>query len=540
MKKITLFLFSLIISLVIFCGLYVKADSITIAMTNGGSIRTTGNPGLKFEATASEDFDGLTEHGFYIAIGRHTKSEMTEAIAGGTGLIAGNKIIKKNTTGTDREFAVTIYDIPTENEGTIITAIAYYEKDAANVYSDICVSRNIITVAKALVDAGKGNDYIDDIAETAKVKTTTSASVVTYYASFNDGIGQIEINDGDTIDVSAGTYTSKVTISNNNVKIYGPNKNNGDFEHREDEADFTAGMSIASGVSGLEINGIKVSGSAAIQGNPAGNITDLTISYNNFSTLSKTRDGLAGPLYFSDTSKKNMNFVITHNNFVNPSMDGNKKWTTNYASTHAETAIFVQDVETFTFTYNNVYNFFNGIEVNEGGTLAVGLAGTVNINNNDFYNYSQLALQIKMYNVTTMNICDNIFNDLGNDGSDTAGAIRTYAEGANSGQVVNIIGNSFIEAWGWHMIRVNWNPSRTTYNVKYNLFKSDKHSSSDILVVQNGGNASDINAGYNCYLQSNGTESSAMLAKIGTVTSVGDNFSTQLALEAAYAEYLAN
>lgn len=540
MKKGFLFIIALVFAFFAFCGFYAKADAeITITMEAGASIRLIGDQGLRFAATASEDFDGATEHGFYLAIGNHTKEEMIAAIAGGSGLIDGKKLVKKDTTGTDKSFAVTIIEMPESYYGTEITAIAYYVKDTANVYSDIASTRNVITVAKAMADGGSENATVIGIANTAKVKVTGADTSISYYADIDN---QLVIKEGDTIELAAGTYNNLLTIDKNNVKIYGPNKNNNDFDNRAEEAIFTSqGIYISGGVSGLEVNGIKISGAAVILGDPEGNISNLTISNCNFIDITKTRAGYSGPLYFGTTGAKNLDFVISYNNFRNDAVNGNSIWNNTYASTRAETAIYVQDVENFEFCHNNVYNFFNGIEVNTGGVVNTGLAGVVSINNNVFYNYVQLALQIRKYNVSTLNICDNIFNDVKNDGSDTAGAIRLYAEGSNTGQVVNIIGNDFIDAWGWHMIRVTFNPSKSTVNIKYNLFQSNKNSSSTIYVIQNQGEESDVNAGYNCYLVEDGSAvSDLMLANLGTVTSAGANYSTKDDLDVGYDAYLNN
>ena len=218
MKKFTLFLFTLVIGFITFCTLVVKADAITITLTEAASIRPAGNQGLRFAATASEDFDGNTEHGFYIAIGRHTKAEMTAAIAGGTGSIGGHTIVKKDTRGTDKDFAVTVIDIPEANYGTEITAIAYYVHEDANVYSNVAFASNFITVAKTLVDGGSENATYVAIANTAKVTVTATDSSVRYYATIDN---QLIIEDYDTITLAAGTYSNNFTVSANHVTIEG-------------------------------------------------------------------------------------------------------------------------------------------------------------------------------------------------------------------------------------------------------------------------------------------------------------------------------
>ena len=98
MKKLSLFIFSLIISLVLFCGFFVKADA-TLTMVDGAQVRTAGEyQGLRFQASASS-LEGVDEHGFYVALGNHSLDAMRTAIEGGEATVGGNKLVKKAASG---------------------------------------------------------------------------------------------------------------------------------------------------------------------------------------------------------------------------------------------------------------------------------------------------------------------------------------------------------------------------------------------------------------------------------------------------------
>ena len=124
MKKITLFLFTLLVGLLVLGSFNVKASS-TITLTNGAQVRTAGEfQGLRFAASV-DTLEGSTEHGFFIALGEHSLDDMTTAINAEANTVGANKLIKKATTGEDLEFAVTVYDITNTYYATGITAVAY-------------------------------------------------------------------------------------------------------------------------------------------------------------------------------------------------------------------------------------------------------------------------------------------------------------------------------------------------------------------------------------------------------------------------------
>lgn len=162
MKKFILFVFSLIIGLAVFCGLYVKADSV-ITMTNGASVRTTGTyQGLRFEASV-DTLEGSTEHGFFLALGEHSFSDMQTAINAKASTIGGNKLVKKAAEGTDESFAVTIYGIGNTNYVSDITAVAYVYNGSSYTL-DKAVTRNIAEVALNALNDNVEGTILDDVA----------------------------------------------------------------------------------------------------------------------------------------------------------------------------------------------------------------------------------------------------------------------------------------------------------------------------------------------------------------------------------------
>ena len=111
MKKGFLFIIALVFAFFAFCGFYAKADAITLTMTDGASVRTEGTyQGLRFLASV-DTLEGAFEHGFYIALGEHSLSDMRTAIEADSATVGGNKLVKRQALGEETTFAVTIYDI---------------------------------------------------------------------------------------------------------------------------------------------------------------------------------------------------------------------------------------------------------------------------------------------------------------------------------------------------------------------------------------------------------------------------------------------
>ena len=298
MKKITLFLFSLIVSLVIFCGLYVKADAPTVTMVNGAQVRTAGEiQGLRFEATASS-LEGSTEHGFFVALGAHSLSDMRTAIEGGSATVGANKLVKKDTTGEDLTFAVTVYGMDEASEyAQVITAVAYI-KVGDDFVLDKAVTRNIAEKAREMYNASAAPaDIVTTVATATKVKVTHSDSSVNYYPTLTAAI-TATFAAGDTVNLVRGTYTDDLEISVDNFTLTGPYKDNDNYAARTLEADYTGVITLAAEVSDTEINGLAFSGQSHIlsECNDANaatcfNIEDFSFKYNNVSSALSSGKG---------------------------------------------------------------------------------------------------------------------------------------------------------------------------------------------------------------------------------------------------------
>lgn len=270
MKKITLFLFSLIIVLAICCGLYVKADS-TITLTDGAQIRTEGEfQGLRFAASV-DTLEGSTEHGFFVALGEHSLSDMTTAINAKAATVGANKLVKKATTGEDLEFAVTIYGITETYYASGITAVAYVYDDSVYTLSSIKVTRNIADIARSAYNATETPaDLIATVAEATRVKVTHSDSSVEYFGEISD----VTLAAGDTLDLARGTYNDALAIEVANVTVNGTNKDKG-FNADGTRVDgvletvINNSVLLYTGADNCTINGLTIKGSSMDDDNPA-------------------------------------------------------------------------------------------------------------------------------------------------------------------------------------------------------------------------------------------------------------------------------
>ncbi|MBQ6817687.1 MAG: Ig-like domain-containing protein [Bacilli bacterium] len=161
-KIFKLFTFVVVILGLVLIG--VHASAATPSMEEGAQIRTTGNQGLMFTATV-DSIDGTTEHGFYLAIGEHTVSEMNTAIQADEATINGNILLKKQVEGENTTFKVVVINIPEAYYGQEITAVSYVVANDTTIVSSAAVTRSIGEVAVNMVAAGQGNDTTEDIIE---------------------------------------------------------------------------------------------------------------------------------------------------------------------------------------------------------------------------------------------------------------------------------------------------------------------------------------------------------------------------------------
>ena len=222
MKKFILFVFSLIIGLAVFCGLNVKATGIALTMTNGASVRTTGEyQGLRFQANV-DTLEGSIEHGFFLALGEHSLSDMTTAINADAETVGGYKLVKKATTGADLTFAVTVYDITNTYYTTGITAVAFVY-DGSSYTLNKAVTRNIAEVSLAALQEGENASLLKTVVDYSYYAVNFSSTLKAYiagnsvYESIVDNIKTEFMDDWHT-------YNGSISTSNLISAFQGDNK----------------------------------------------------------------------------------------------------------------------------------------------------------------------------------------------------------------------------------------------------------------------------------------------------------------------------
>ena len=230
MKKFTLFIFSLVIGLITFCGLNVKADGITVYMSYGAQVRTAGDyQGLRFQGSVNT-LAGTDEHGFFIALGVHSKSQIATVVSSateedfenGTVTVGANKLIKKAATGEDLTFAVTIYDITNTYYTTDITAIAYAYDGTDYILAGSEVTRNIAEIAKGALTDGNNSALVKEVVSYSYYAVNFSSSLKKYiagnsvYENIVDNIKTEFMNDWHDFDDSISTSDLSSAFSSSN------------------------------------------------------------------------------------------------------------------------------------------------------------------------------------------------------------------------------------------------------------------------------------------------------------------------------------
>lgn len=167
-KKIILSFFAFICCFILcFASVKIKAIS-TPVMESGASIRTSGNAGLKFSATI-DSLDGVTERGFFVALGEHSQSDIQTAVESSSNTVGGKKLQKVVVNGEDLLFHVVVYNIPAKSYEQKITALAYAYNGSSYTFAATAQSRNILEVAQAAVSDPNylTNDFVDKICNTS-------------------------------------------------------------------------------------------------------------------------------------------------------------------------------------------------------------------------------------------------------------------------------------------------------------------------------------------------------------------------------------
>ena len=283
MKKIFLGLFiCLSLACLLFIGVKTHAET-GLTITDGASMRTAGeHQGLRFSANVSS-LDGITEHGFYIAKGTHTKDDITTAIVGGTGKVAGNNLLKKIVEGSDLDFHIVIYNMDDLGKyAQPITVLAYVYDGSSYTYTN-AVTRNLADIARADYNTHETPaTLVTTVAEAAKVKVTHSDSSVDYYGSL--AAASAAFADGDTVDLVKGTYDDALTIGVNDFKIRGAHSGklvqaDGTRSNGFDETILSNTVVLSDAVENVTIDGLKFTGESMIS--MAGSNSHITLKYCN-------------------------------------------------------------------------------------------------------------------------------------------------------------------------------------------------------------------------------------------------------------------
>lgn len=419
-RILKLFVFFGLVFAFVFISVNVFASTIT--MQDGAQIRTTGNQGLKFSASV-DSLDGTLEHGFYVAIGKHTVEEISEAIKSEAKEIDGNVLKKVEVEGDNTSFRVVIYNIGEAYFEQSITAVAYVVTEEETVLSETAVTRSIGEVARGLYnDDNEIGDFIANIAKKGAIKVD-GLNKTKYYQS----LSEVQFEDGDTITLPKGTYSDNFTIDANNVTIQGPNAEKaGTANDREEEAVLTGVVSLNG--NGATLKGLKFEGSAQISS--ANTLDNITIS-NNYFTSKITGTNL---FMLNRTSDYYDNLCIVNNYF---------EYDEETIENSPSNLLYLSNVRNISFT-NNTFNCVkeNALFIHDGAGF--GLYGNNNvITNNKFQNVGGKAIYVNYYssiaNTTDaiLNIESNIFEDV------YCGIYLADCENAVKYDEMNITNNTF-------------------------------------------------------------------------------------------------
>ena len=235
--------------------------------------------------------------------------------------------------------------------------------------------------------------------------------------SFADLTGKIV--DGTTIYVAAGEYADNLTISANNVSIYGANEGvNPNTEERKAESVFTGAITVTG--SDVTIDGISLSGNGQVLG---GGSTNLTLK--NLLLVNYGFSGSTDCHFLFNTG------TTTGLSIVDCRMEKVKD--------KRQMILVATDIDGLTITgceFYGAYSTYNdGIKFTNTG--AFGAKGEVNISRNVFEGFQQYTIWFAQYADGNFVIEKNTFKDCGIT-VDAHPAVRfqTYKGEANGAKAV--------------------------------------------------------------------------------------------------------
>jgi len=306
-----------------------------------------------------------------------------------------------------------------------------------------------------------------------------------------------------------GTYADAATVTQNGLTIYGV------------KAVIKGTINVQSGVTDLTIRDLDFTGAGQV-------VLAVTGGVNNFTfTNNYVYDVTATVVNFkNDGTAPNNNIIISNNVFevVKLTAFGGR---------------YVRGGNTINITISN--NYFKGLKANyvdsirlegnnETATAGIGMAGVVNIENNELVNSGQRAIWIRRYSATEVNITGNILDYAGD---------QTYGGGVQlenwvSGQatVINVNFNTFKNIIATFAVRINNNTmlADATWeaNINYNkFFKLGTAGTNFYIQAYSEAAKGLINADYNFFEVA--PTATTLLAQVG---SFGNTFATEAELDA--------
>lgn len=199
--------------------IYSLNDKYQLELTDGASVRTTGErQGLKFSATI-DTLKESVEHGFLLAVGTHSASEFIAAFKSNSTTVNGNNLIKKVITGSNTTFHVVVYNIPKEKYNQDISVIAYVKyEDSENLgnyiyeFSSFSVTRNILEIAIKAYQDGDTSEFVKEIYLT---NVSESITATRYNTSYGNG-NYVMLGSSDKAGTVSGLYWDRIFLKYNN------------------------------------------------------------------------------------------------------------------------------------------------------------------------------------------------------------------------------------------------------------------------------------------------------------------------------------
>ncbi len=334
-----------------------------------------------------------------------------------------------------------VTELPTATYNSYYTFAGWYENAD---FSGAAVTSLTVTGHKTL--------YAKYTREATTITVGENEVYTTLAAALADAMS------GDKFVVLAGTYAEDVTIAVDNITIEGPNKGVAGTATRATEADITGVVTISA--DDVELNGLGLSGTSAIQLDGANNVTVTNIYSTSEGTSSGDTSEYIGVIYSSSAlgDAASSDIEISNSYFYSAS------------TTAAYHAIALHSkVSNLTIANNKIKNslpdsdtaiYADAIRVQYPAGEVVIKGNTVNFTT---YNYD-ITMGRTANEATKVVIRDNVFSNQ----PDTCGIeVRLLP----AGSVTDIVGNT-VENLVGSMFNFSGSVSGSVINIKYNNFST--------------------------------------------------------------------